>query len=208
MASRATLAKKPKPAAKLPRLTFKEVDSERFADLARLFESKGGPKYCWCMAWRRAADGGRPTNNAARKRALKLYVDNGTPIGILGYADDEPVAWCSIAPRESYHNIADVEDEEQEEPRAKVWSLACFFIKRQYRSQGVMPKIIAAAIACAKRHRAQVIEAYPVDPSSPSYRFMGYVSTFKRMGFSHVGRAGTRRHVYRLALKRKAKRAH
>jgi len=49
----------------------------------------------------------------------------------------------------------------------------------------------------AEKRGATVIEAYPVDPSSPSYRFMGYVRTFVSAGFYEVGRAGTRRHVLR-----------
>ena len=33
-------------------LVFQEVDRDRWRDLERLFESPGGPKYCWCMVWR------------------------------------------------------------------------------------------------------------------------------------------------------------
>jgi hypothetical protein len=52
----------------------------------------------------------------------------------------------------------------------------------------------------ARRRGATVVEAYPVDPDSPSYRFMGFVSTFEAAGFREVGRAGARRHVMRLRL--------
>ena len=45
-----------------------------------------------------------------------------------------------------------------------------------------------------------MVEAYPVDPDSPSYRFMGYVGSFEAMGFQAIGRAGTRRHVMRLSV--------
>lgn len=38
-------------------------------------------------------------------------------------------------------------------------------------------------------------EAYPVDPDSPSYRFMGFVPTYEREGFHYAKDAGTRRHV-------------
>jgi hypothetical protein len=44
------------------------------------------------------------------------------------------------------------------------------------------------------------VEAYPVDPGAPSYRFMGYTTTFKAAGFREVVRAGTRRHVMRIRL--------
>ena len=81
-----------------------------------------------------------------------------------------------------------------------VWSLACFFVKREYRGQKVTDQLLQAAIAQADLHGAKIVEAYPVDPESPSYRFMGFVSLFKRAGFKRVSDAGTRRHVMRLQL--------
>ena len=60
--------------------------------------------------------------------------------------------------------------------------------------------LIEAAVDHARGKGATVVEAYPVDPTSPSYRFMGFVGTFESMGFREVGRAGTRRHVMRLSL--------
>jgi len=47
---------------------------------------------------------------------------------------------------------------------------------------------------------ARVVEAYPVAPDSPSYRFMGFVPAFEKAGFREVGRAGSRRHVMRLEV--------
>jgi hypothetical protein len=45
-----------------------------------------------------------------------------------------------------------------------------------------------------------VLEAYPVAADSPSYRFMGFVPQFARLGFDEVARAGSRRHVMRRSL--------
>jgi hypothetical protein len=61
----------------------------------------------------------------------------------------------------------------------------------------VTKQLIDAAIAHARSKGAKVVEAYPVDPDSPSYRFMGFVGTFKGMEFVEAGREGTRRHVVR-----------
>ena len=49
---------------------------------------------------------------------------------------------------------------------------------------------------------ATVLEAYPVDPDSPSYRFMGFVPSFAEAGFVETGRAGERRHVMQLTWKK------
>lgn len=180
-----------------PWLDFHEVTAKRWPDFVRLFERRGGPSYCWCMAWRTEGAKTHELDKAGRKAAMARRVRRSIPIGLLGYLDDEPMAWCSIAPRETYRPLGG--PEEPSEPGA-VWSIACFFIDRRIRGQGVTHQFLEAAIAHAKARGASVIEAYPVDPDSPSYRFMGFVSTFEEEGFEEVGLAGTRRHVMRLVL--------
>jgi GNAT superfamily N-acetyltransferase len=179
-------------------LAFHEVDQRRWPDLERLFESRGGPKSCWCMVWRATPDEAKRTDGPSRKAALAARVAAGTPIGILGYLGDEPVAWCSIAPRASYRRLGGAGEDGDEDDH--VWSIACFFVPRHLRGHGVTGRLIAAAVAHARRKGARVVEGYPVDPTSPSYRFMGFRSSFAGAGFEEVGRAGTRRHVVRLRV--------
>jgi predicted GNAT family acetyltransferase len=87
-------------------------------------------------------------------------------------------------------------DARTDEPGA-VWSLVCFFVPRWLRGNGVTARLIEAAVDHARTRGTTVVEAYPVDPDSPSYRFMGLVPTFRAAGFREVGRAGRRRHVMR-----------
>ena len=82
-----------------------------------------------------------------------------------------------------------------------MWSIVCFYVKREYRKRNITGTLIEAAIQFAKRRGAIAIEAYPVDKDSPSYRFMGFVPVFRKLGFEEIGKAGTRRHVVRLRLK-------
>lgn len=126
---------------------------------------------------------------------MKQRVCSGTPVGLLAYADGEPVAWCSVAPRSTYRRL--VSDTASSEG---VWSIACFFIVRRLRGLGFTKKLLAAAVRHARAHGAAVVEAYPVDADSPSYRFMGFTSVFTEAGFTEVGREGKRRHVMRLTL--------
>ena len=65
---------------------------------------------------------------------------------------------------------------------------------------GVTSQILAAALDYAKDNGAHYVEAYPVAPDSPSYRFMGFVPTFEKAGFRFVESAGSRRNVMILAL--------
>ncbi len=177
---------------------FQEADRKRWDDLARLFEERGGPKSCWCMVWRQTPVEAKHRDGKSRKAALLSRVRSGVPIGILAYCEGTPVAWCSIAPRSTYRHLGGTDDFVDD--ANAVWSLVCFFIKRKFRGQGMTDQLLQAAIAHARRRGAKIVEAYPVDRGSPSYRFMGFVSVFKRAGFKQIGTAGTRRRVMRLTL--------
>jgi GNAT superfamily N-acetyltransferase len=179
-------------------LVFREVVRSRWPDMERLFESRGGPKSCWCMVWRATPDEARRTDGFSRKAAMARRVAEGTPVGILGYLGGDPVAWCSVAPRSTYRRLGGEDSPSRREE--VVWSIVCFFVKRDVRGAGVLKRLIEEAVAHAGRNGATVVEAYPVDPDSPSYRFMGFVSSFADAGFHEVGRAGTRRHVMRREL--------
>ncbi len=179
-------------------ITFHEVDRDRWADLERLFESRGGPKYCWCMVWRSMPAGTSRSDALVKKASMKKRVDDGIPIGILGYVNGEAATWCSIAPRVTYRDLGGHAD--PAEDTESVWSIVCFFVPRRLRGQGLGNRPIEAAVEHARARGAKVVEAYPVDPDSPSYRFMGFRSSFESAGFLEVGTAGTRRHVVRLSL--------
>lgn len=177
-------------------LTFRPVTTETQADFERLFSSPGAPHYCWCMVWRRSAAEAKQNDRAGRKRQIMQRIGNGTSVGILAYSNGAPIAWASIAPRETYRNLGGPPAVAGE----VIWSLVCFFVPRRLRGQGVMRRLIVAAIDYARANRATVVEAYPVDRDAPSYRFMGFVPVFSDAGFADVGRAGRRRHVMRLLL--------
>ena len=180
------------------RLEFHAVTAARWPDFERLFEARGGPKACWCMVFR--AMDRKTATSATKKAAMRTRVAAGTPIGILGYLDGEPIAWCSVAPKATFERLGDVEDDTADLETLR--SITCFFLPRKYRGQGITAHLIKAAVTHAKTRGARVVEAYPVDPSSPSYRFMGFVPAFERERFRSVGRAGIRRHIYRRHLRR------
>lgn len=166
-----------------------------WGDLEALFQAKGGPKYCWCMAWR-SLENRKQASNADRKTALHRRVLDHTPVGLIGYLDSGPVAWCSVGPRESFTRLRP----DQERDEMGVWSVTCFYVRRDQRGQGLSEKMLDAAADYAQANGGRVLEAYPVDPDSPSYRFMGFRSLYADHGFEQVGRAGSRRYVVRRVL--------
>ncbi|HLF33174.1 MAG TPA: GNAT family N-acetyltransferase [Cyclobacteriaceae bacterium] len=173
----------------MPIIKIKPVNKSTWQNFEFLFESKGAPSYCWCMAWRMTTEEIKNNNSANRKKFMKQTVEAGTPVGLLAYTGNEPIAWCSVAPRDTYRRLGG------DERLQDVWSIACFFIKKEYRDQGLVDLLIDNAKIYAMKNGARYVEAYPVDPDSPSYRFMGFVHTFEKAGFIFVKKAGTRRNV-------------
>lgn len=153
-------------------IKIKPVNKSNWTDFESLFQTKGILRNCWCMAWRMTKDELKNNNSTCRKDFIKQRVLSNTPIGLLAYLDKKAIAWCSIAPRETYQRLGG--DESLED----VWSIVCFYIKNEYRDQGLINFLIDNAKEYARANGAKYLEAYPVEPDSPSYRFMGFVKTF------------------------------
>ena len=174
------------------KLEFRAVGPDDWPDVARLFEARGGPKYCWCTLWRPGSRAARK-DPAGKRAVLRRAVRGGTPVGLLAYSGADPVGWCSVAPRDTFRDLGGG----SYGPGTRVWAIVCFFVPRPMRRRGVQTRLLAAACALAADEGADVIEAYPVDPESPSYRFMGLAPTFLAAGFEEFGRIGKRRYAMR-----------
>ena len=151
------------------------------------------------MLWRKGPDGrAAGPDKAARRSAMAGLVAQGTHVGILAYVQGQPVAWCAIAPRNTYGaGLATVQPGDH---ALCLWSLVCFFVATAHRKTGLFAALLTAAESHARAQGATVIEAYPVAPDSPSYRFSGFVPNFTATGYRPVGTAGTRRTVVRKQL--------
>lgn len=176
--------------------TFRPVSPENWGDMEALFEGRGGPKTCWCMVWRKDVAGSAgPAKASDRHAAMAGLVQSGRPVGLLGYDQTTPVAWCSIAPRALFSKSLSPSP-----PDPGLWSLTCFFIRTGHRNQSGFGALLVAAEIHATAHGATAIEAYPVAPDSPSYRFSGFLPSFEKAGYKPIDRIGLRRNIVRKAL--------
>ncbi len=185
-------------------LSFRPVSPDTWTDMERLFEGRGGPKFCWCMVYRSMVPPYSRADAADKKGAMCERVAGGEPVGILAYIDGEPMAWCSIAPLSTYktfqgRNYARLRSDDDQDVDG-VWAIACLFVRTGFRRSGLTTPIIKAAIDYARRSGASSVEAYAVDPESPSYHFMGLVPLYESLGFEDLGMVGKRRHMMRLPL--------
>lgn len=187
-------------------LTYRAVEASTWPDFERLFSSRGAPHYCWCLPYRATCDEMRQRDRATLKAGMARRIGQGEPVGLLAYDGDKPTAWCSIAPRPTFPRLntsgvngaTDAND-------TSIWSLTCFFVPRPLRGLGMASRLLHAAVAYARSQGAVAVEAYPVDPESPSYGYGGRRPMFAAAGFRDIGRLGKRRYVMRLDLPDAAK---
>jgi len=128
---------------------FHPVTRESLPDLARFSAEHGKFRFCSCMRWRMTSTEFQRSTKDERAVALEGLVHQGIPIGVLAYTDAKPIAWCSIAPRETYAAL----ERYRALPRidgAPVWSVVCFFVDRQFRQQGLTLGLLRAAVAYAR----------------------------------------------------------
>jgi GNAT superfamily N-acetyltransferase len=180
-------------------LEFHPLTAERWPDLEGLFGQHGASGGCWCMWWRLTRSQFAQQRGQKNKQALRAIVDSGQIPGLLAYADGEPIAWCSVGPRETYpalersRTLGRVDDE-------PVWSVVCFFVAKPFRRRGLMVPLLKAAVAYAKEHGAKIVEGYPVEPTetlSGDSGYTGVVSAFRKAGFVEVLRRSETRPIMR-----------
>lgn len=173
---------------------------ERWNDLETLFGKRGAVGGCWCMYWRLPRSMFEQLKGEGNRQAFQSIVQSGEPTGVLAYLNGSPVGWCAVAPREAYSTLerSRILKPVDDHP---VWSIPCFFIARAYRRQGLMARLIRAAVVFAQSQGAKIVEAYPVEAKSHNspdvYMYTGLASAFLEVGFKEVARRSETRPVMR-----------
>lgn len=192
-------------------LTFHPLTPELWPDLERLFGPNGAYSGCWCMFWRQTGPDWHGCDGPGRKKAFKTVCTKGDrPPGLIAYRDEDPIGWVAIAPRADYVRLAHARVLVPLDDKP-VWSITCFFIHRTARRQGLMEKLIAAAVDFARDQGATIVEAYPrpvTGKQASATLYVGTVNCFERAGFKVMARPSEKRAVVRKTLRtRRAKRA-
>lgn len=196
--------------SRAPRLVSHPLTSERWADLERLFGPSGAYSNCWCAYQRvtgREFSAGCANRGAGNRALLRQLTAEGRRPGLIGYLDDEPVGWISLGPRPEFGRIVRspiTRLTPDQATDASVWSVACFFIPRAHRAQGVGAELLRQSVDHARAAGARVLEAYPIDTAgsrAPSSTvFTGTLDLFTRAGFRRVAERVAGRPVVRLEL--------
>lgn len=184
---------------KLSNLTFQPLTMKRWSDFEKLFGERGACGGCWCMSWRLKRSDFIKQKGEKNKKAMKKIVSSGEVPGIIAYSEGEPIAWCSVAPREKFpalersRVLARVDEK-------SVWSIVCLFIAKPFRRKGVSAKLLRASVEYAKKHGTKIVEGYPFELKTDlpdPFVWTGLASAYRKAGFVEVLRRSKTRPIMR-----------
>jgi GNAT superfamily N-acetyltransferase len=204
------MARNPSSAARLRIVPANEAswdDLQTIVGKARSFDA-----LCFCQRFK-ITSGWHAVGEEERAHRLRAqaecgYPDAETTCGLVGYLEDEPVAWCAVEPRTSYVRLTRqvtwagrTEDKTDE----GVWAITCVVTRAPYRWQGFTYQMIAAAVNFARERGAHAVEGYSMltEPGKVitwGELHVGSRNAFAAAGFREVSRPTKRRVVMRIDL--------
>jgi GNAT superfamily N-acetyltransferase len=166
------------------------VTPDRVDDFVAVVNPNRRATHCWCLSHRLVAREVQELGGGNREAAFRALCERPDPPGVIGYADGEPVGWCSIGPRADNTRLSrstlirPLDD-------LPVWSIICVVIRGGHRKRGHTTPLIEGAVAHAAARGAPAVESYPVDAAAgridTTMAFVGTRAMFEKAGFRVVG---------------------
>lgn len=188
----------------MDKLSFYPLTHKRWDDIQKLFDSNGACAGCWCMWWRLSNSQFENQKGWKNKKAFKKIVLSEEVPGIIAFYKNEPIGWCAIEPRATFKRL-ETSRILQPVDKQQVWSIVCFFIKKEFRRKGISVELIKAAVNYAREKKAKIIEGYPLDLSKKknypdTFAYHGTMSSFEAAGFKEVLRRSETRPIMRFYI--------
>ncbi len=184
----------------LKSLEFYPLTYDRWDDFELLFGKNGACGGCWCMWWRLKRSDFEKQKGDRNKELMKELIQAGEIPGIIAYHNNQPVGWCSVAPREQFSALerSRILKRIDDQP---VWSIVCFFIAKPYRKIGLSAELLNFVIGYCIKQGAKIIEGYPHLPKKSEmpdvFAWTGFASAFIKVGFKEVARRSESRPIMR-----------
>jgi GNAT superfamily N-acetyltransferase len=179
------------------RYSIKPLDASTWDAFAALVEANNGIfGGCWCMGFH--PDDDTDTTPARSKRERKYErVMAGTAHAALVFDGDECVGWCQFGPPDEVPRIKNRRSYEKELTDPPDWRIACCYVGKGHRRQGVATAALAGALELIADLGGGIVEGYPepADSVPAGFLYNGALSTYQRAGFTGDRQIGKHRWV-------------
>jgi GNAT superfamily N-acetyltransferase len=176
--------------------TVKALDASTWDAFAELVEANNGVfGGCWCMGFH--PDDDRENRPAVNRRRKRERVRSGTAHAALVFDGDGCVGWCQFGPPDELPRIKSRAAYEQGGTTSPDWRIACNYVGKGHRRQGVATAALAGALELIAGLGGGTVEGYPEDAGSvpAGFLFNGALSTYEQLGFVRDRKIGKHRWV-------------
>ncbi len=183
--------------------TIKALDESTWDAFAALVELNNGVfGGCWCMGFHPEGVGKETTPELNRRRKLER-VRAGTTHAALVFDGDDCVGWCQFGAPAELPKIKSRAAYEKGVTTAPDWRIACNFVGKGHRRQGVATAALAGALELIAALGGGRVEGYPEDAGSvpAGFLFNGALSTYETHGFARDRKIGKHRWVVAKTVK-------
>jgi GNAT superfamily N-acetyltransferase len=176
---------------------IKALDETTWDAFAALVERNNGVfGGCWCLGFH--VDDDRRLTPAQRRERKLQHVRAGTAHAALVFEGDDCLGWCQFgtpADLPRIKNRAAYEKSRSNGPPD--WRIACNFVGKGLRRQGVATAALAGALDLIAGLGGGTVEGYPEDAGSvpAGFLFNGALSTYEQLGFKRNRKIGKHRWV-------------
>jgi GNAT superfamily N-acetyltransferase len=179
------------------RYTVKPLDESTWDAFAALVERNNGVfGGCWCMGFHPDGVGKDTTYELNRERKLER-VRAGTAHAALVFDGGDCLGWCQFGAPSEVPRIKSRAAYEKGVTVLPDWRIACNFVGKGHRRQGVATAALAGAIDLIASLGGGTVEGYPEDGDSvpAGFLFNGALSTYDQFGFVRDRKIGKHRWV-------------
>jgi GNAT superfamily N-acetyltransferase len=177
--------------------SVRPLDESTWPAFAALVERNNGIfGGCWCMGFHPEGVGKDTTANLNRERKL-TRVRTDTAHAALVFAGDDCLGWCQFGAPDELPRIKSRAAYEKGMTASPQWRIACCYVGKGHRRQGVLAAALAGALDLIAAHGGGTVEGYPEDAESVPAGFLynGALSTYEKLGFTRDRKIGKHRWV-------------
>jgi GNAT superfamily N-acetyltransferase len=179
------------------RFAVRALDESTWPAFAELVERNNGVfGGCWCMGFHPEGVGKETTGELNRQRKLER-VHAGTAHAALVFEGEDCVGWCQFGAPSELPRIKSRAAYEKGLTTASDWRIACNFVGKGHRRQGVATAGLEGALDLIAVLGGGRVEGYPEDATSvpAGFLFNGALSTYEALGFVRDRKIGKHRWV-------------
>jgi GNAT superfamily N-acetyltransferase len=177
--------------------TIRALDGSTWPAFSALVERNNGVYGgCWCMAFH-PEGGDRKAQGQVNRERKHDRVRSGTAHAALVFDGEECVGWCQFGVPDEVPRIKNRAAYEKTQTTAPDWRIACCFVGKGRRRQGVATAGLAGALDLIAALGGGTVEGLPEDAAAVPAGFLwnGALSTYEKLGFVRDRKIGKHRWV-------------